>query len=61
MMPRNLGLAHVRGSHMLTRRDLLLGFAITILPAKRHGIQRDKPQPGKDELTTVTLTIDGMT
>lgn len=49
------------GPHMLTRRDLLLGFAITILPAKRHGIQRDKPQPGKDELTTVTLTIDGMT
>ena len=46
---------------MLTRRDLLLGFAITVLPAKLQGIQRDKAQPGKDELTTVTLTIDGMT
>jgi hypothetical protein len=44
---------------MLTRRDLLVVFAATVAPAAIRGMQ-DK-QPKDDQLTTVTLTIDGMT
>ena len=45
---------------MLTRRDVLVGFAITVAPAALRGMQGDK-QPKDDHVTTVTLTIDGMT
>lgn len=45
---------------MPTRRDLLLAFAVTIVPASLCGMQGDK-QPREDQLTTVTLIIDGMT
>jgi hypothetical protein len=45
---------------MLTRRGLLVVFAITVVPAGLRGMQGDK-QPKDDQVTTVTLTIDGMT
>jgi hypothetical protein len=46
---------------MLTRRDLLLGFAITVLPTSIRATQGEKP-PGRDgESRTVTLIIEGMT
>jgi hypothetical protein len=45
---------------MLTRRGLLVVFAITVAPAGLRAMQGDK-QPKDDQVTTVTLTIDGMT
>lgn len=46
---------------MLTRRNLLLGLAIAVLPATVRASQGQKPGKGGDDTRTVTLAIEGMT
>lgn len=46
---------------MITRRNLLLGLTITILPMAIGANQGEKPRGPEANSRTVTLTIEGMT
>ena len=45
---------------MLSRRDLITGFAVAVTQLGVLGAQ-EKPKASEEDLKTVTLTIDGMT
>jgi hypothetical protein len=46
---------------MLSRRDLISGFAVVLAQAGLLATQEKPRQPRDEDLKTLTLVIDGMT